>query len=299
MASPGWTLRSLSVADNLRSEGAFRSKADQPEYHELPSKQFRTRVLSWETIGSPCQDRQNVSIVDIATNQHHALQIIFVPLDDHRRGITEPTIDLIKQFGLHPCILKERTQDATYAFGHRQHREGTLTWLRFLCKNIKAPLSATAQQRPQPTDRPTDVEMQQVNGSSTARLVEEGQALHLDASRQSHASFTYIKSTFALRVRNDPTTGSILSVALLCFGASKEFVERMELLKHDGRWQQIMHDPMILLSIVLDELHAQMDSAVWNLGRIFGSMETVSTLCHSPRTRLMHIVHSQRGKSSK
>jgi hypothetical protein len=65
---------------------------------------------------------------------------------------------------------------------------------------------------------------------------------------------------------------------LVCFGASKDIEFRLNSLKRTqaDRWQEMLHDPYLLLDIILDELYLQVSRYVRTLTFEFGIIENVS-----------------------
>jgi hypothetical protein len=66
-------------------------------------------------------------------------------------------------------------------------------------------------------------------------------------------------------------------ITLACFGASDDSKFRFQNLK-THLWQDILHDPYILLDIIVDELYLQVHGHVRSLRAVFGTIEAVSLL---------------------
>jgi hypothetical protein len=68
-------------------------------------------------------------------------------------------------------------------------------------------------------------------------------------------------------------------VTMVCFGASVDMQRRLKDLRPSQvgeRWQDILHDPYILLDIIIDELYLQISHHVRGLRDEFRKMEDVS-----------------------
>jgi hypothetical protein len=68
-------------------------------------------------------------------------------------------------------------------------------------------------------------------------------------------------------------------ITLVCFGPSEDIETRLNGLKKScqgDRWRDILHDPYILLDIILDELYLQVSQHVRALTFEFGKIENVS-----------------------
>lgn len=70
-------------------------------------------------------------------------------------------------------------------------------------------------------------------------------------------------------------------ITLVCFGASGDIEIRLKGLKkhcQGDQWQDILHDPYVLLDIILDELYLQVSQHVRALTAEFGEIENVSCI---------------------
>lgn len=231
-----------SVADDLGAEKHFRQRdAEQKRDRrdQRPLVPFLLDVLSWER-GAPPDHKSWISTEDFKKLPATELRVVFAPLDDFQLQDPEPFLDLLKIYGVPPAFLTERIQAVSYSFCRRKLHDGSeLVWFHYLCKNVRL-------------------------GRQDATSI-----------HTSHEDFNWITSAFILHIapkQNNHAT----SVTLLCFGASKYLSERFNRLQEDFRWMQILESPLTILSLVLDELYIRMDRVVWNLGHVFGEMESVS-----------------------
>ena len=290
----------LSVADDLRIRNVYRN-AEIP-YRGLHPKVYTLQTLSWTNIGCSCEIGNHASVGDLERLPEAALRVIFAPLNDTQPGITAPTMRLVQQLGLPPCFLAERLRAAPYSFGHRSVEDESLLWFHYICKNVEASSELAAARLPsspiEGTPQSSAIELHDLSSIQAKVPVVTQYDLHHDASRQSRANFDWIKSSFAIKIRRDPITNQIVSVTLLCFGSSIALQDRLKGLQNDARWQQILQDPLILFSMVFDELYEEMDVVGWNLADVFGSMETVSSTPTSvPKTLIGCSSRSTRPKN--
>jgi hypothetical protein len=112
---------------------------------------------------------------------------------------------------------------------------------------------------------------------------------------QSQANFTWLKSGFVLKIRNESnltqppsrtassSSESTLSPAstppkvdMFCFGAPVALRDRFQKLKRNASCEDILLDPYVLLEMVLHEMYKVMDQTGWAIANIFGKIETAS-----------------------
>ena len=67
-------------------------------------------------------------------------------------------------------------------------------------------------------------------------------------------------------------------MTLICFGAQLEIERRFKNLTLNLARDEVLQDPFILFYIIFDELYLQLDSIAWNLGEVFGNVETVGLI---------------------
>lgn len=124
-----------------------------------------------------------------------------------------------------------------------------------------------------------------------------GLGMRQTAQSQPQANFSWIKPGFVLKIReqnatppraartfssnSDDTLSSTRAppvVELFCFGVPASFQNRFRALIDMAKCEDLIRDPYALLEVAFEEMYKVLDWTGWNLGDIFGTMETVWNL---------------------
>jgi hypothetical protein len=213
-------------------------------------------IFSWSPNGGAGIADRSIGTTQLDELAPAALRIIFAPQDYHHPHIASTILALVRRYEIPPAFILESVQSVTHSFGHRKREDGVdMTWFHFLSKNITP---STGEQDHNPTFGDGDC--------------------NFHANRQSHADYTWIRSSYFLRVEpktHGTTTQGQNVVTLLCFGASGPLISRFRSLLTDANWSEGMNDPYSLVSIVLNDLTLQVDLVAWDLAQIFREVEKV------------------------
>jgi len=170
-------------------------------------------------------------------------------------------VRLFRAIGVPTAFVAERLLSVSYSFGNISGPGGYCAWFHFLCKRI-------------------DVDTADAPGERGLRIVHHQSASHVPNGQRRtralpQADYAYDRSGFFLHTTH---TGI---VTLCCFGAARSVRSRLERLLKAGDWKLVLDEPHILLDVVLEGLHLQVDQNVWNMNVVFGAAEHVSQFLDS------------------
>ena len=180
----------------------------------------------------------------------------FAPLDIPHANTKKQFVRLFRAVGVPTSFICERLQSVSHSFGDVSGPSGSCKWFHFLCKRIDLGLV-----------NPSRVQAPEVLHHEGASYDPRGGARERALPQ---ADYAYDRSGYFLH------TNSTGAVTLCCFGASGPVRSRLERFLASGDWKQAFSEPFILLDLVLEGLHLQVDENVWNMNVVFGAAEHVS-----------------------
>ena len=203
--------------------------------------------------------------------------ISFAPRDECTPSFGEHLLELFEAWGIPSAFVDEGLQGVSQSFAARQDIDGTtFVWFHFLCKTLAI------------------VNDQIVHINSPEDEETSGLTLRRTAQSQPQANFSWIKPGFVLKIQGQDATSltatrtsssdsndTLASVSvqptveLFCFGAPTTFLNRFRTLAHMATCEELIRDPYARLEVAFEEMYKVLDYTGWNLGDVFGTMETV------------------------
>jgi hypothetical protein len=166
----------------------------------------------------------------------------------------------------HPSVEEFRILRESYNNGHGgQLPKNMALWDRFGCF-LKV----------EPTDTTESNSSPILNHSHSTALSDQISTSDLDGKTIQTISRSQTTQLLNMRCLNSLQG---CRVTLVCFGASGDLRDRLIGLKNSqigDRWLEILHDPYILLDVIVDELYLQISHHVRSLRDEFRKMEDVS-----------------------
>ncbi|KAH8712192.1 hypothetical protein GQ44DRAFT_811700 [Phaeosphaeriaceae sp. PMI808] len=215
------------------------------------------------------------SIAELESRNEAAIRVIFAPQDVPMPATIDGMCELFDRQRIPSAFIEERLQGVSQSFAVQKDANATYVWFHFLCKDIAISNGQVTHVR-----GPEDVK----------HCLEEDR---LEAQRQSHANFTWMKPGFLLRIQNPPSsppppsrtststsektlhsTSVQPEVEMFCFGAPVTIRDRFQSLKEKATCEDLLQDPYIFLEVVLSEMYKIMDKTGWAISDIFGKIET-------------------------
>lgn len=179
-------------------------------------------------------------------------------MDLPRIDALSQTLELYQILGIPREFTTERLQSVSHSFRRSTDRRGTSTWFHFLCKNI-------------------DIKQDGRNAPEVDnRAATEG--YHAPPTLP-QADYSYYRSGFFLRANLDG------NVTLVCFGPTPKVQQRLREFISNQAYGDVPLEPYILFDLLLDGLHLDVDSTVWKMNHVFGSLEHVSVYTIYPSLR--------------
>ena len=249
----------MSASEDPTRFAIFEKQAGFP----LAEDRCSLRILEWQHGAEYGQAVNLGRAADLAFRQDCALRIIFAPLDLPDNSTAQALFKLFQAHGVPSEFVSERLQAVAHSFGTKVDLDGSeSSWFHFLCKNISLERS---EHDPKQVQIKNPWEMQQFQSKK---------------EDQSQADYSWIRAAFFLKSETtDASSPKVKTqggmVTLLCFGASDALVQRLSKLLQRSSWTDLIEDPYLLYTIVLDELYLQLDGMAWRLNEVFGSMEKV------------------------
>lgn len=189
----------------------------------------------------------------------------------------ENLLELFEAWRIPSAFVDEGLQGVSQSFAARQDVDGTtFVWFHFLCKTLAIEKGQIVH-----INNPEDEETSELMARRTAQSLPQ-------------ANFSWIKPGFVLKIRGKDDTSPTVTrtsssdsdntlapvpiepkVELFCFGAPTTFQNRFRTLINIATYEDLVLDPYILLEVALEEMYKVLDCTGWNLGDVFGPMETV------------------------
>jgi hypothetical protein len=201
----------------------------------------------------------------------------FAPPDIPTTSYGESLLEFLEEWRIPSAFIDEGLQGVSQSFAAREDADGTtFVWFHFLCKTL-----AIVDKKIVHINSPQDEET-------------SGLKIRHMAQSQPHANFSWIKPGFVLKIREQNATSPKATrkssshsddtleptpvqpiVELFCFGAPNTFQNRFRTLIDTATCEDLVRDPYVLLEVAFEEMYKVLDWTGWNLGDIFGPMETV------------------------
>ncbi|EUC29506.1 hypothetical protein COCCADRAFT_106345 [Bipolaris zeicola 26-R-13] len=270
---------------------SFRSlTADRRPFHEFRTKSRNSaesrkeksygvvnlHVFEW--LDSAVQGKELggiQSIEALEAQSKGAVRVIFAPPDNPTGNYGENLLEFLEEWGIPSAFVDEGLQGVSQSFAAREDVDGTtFVWFHFLCKTLAI----------------VDKKIVHLSGEEEDT---SGLGMRQKAQSQAQANFSWIKPGFVLKIREQnattpkaartsssgsdgtlsPTTASPV-VELFCFGVPASFQSRFRALIDMAKCEDLIRDPYALLEVAFEEMYKVLDWTGWNLGDIFGKMET-------------------------
>jgi hypothetical protein len=197
------------------------------------------------------------------------------PRDEPSPSTVDGMCELFEKCEIPSAFIREGLQGVSQSFSAQKNADSTCIFSHVLMKDV-----AISHGRI-------------VNDEGWERRQERTQVA--PPQPQSHANFSWLKTGFVLKIRNNSNVPPIPNrartsssqstlvsnqvrpkVEMLCFGAPVIIRNRLQKLKDCGTCEDILLDPYVLLEMVLGEMFTVMDQTGWALSDIFGKIEKVS-----------------------
>ncbi|KAL4914969.1 hypothetical protein BDW62DRAFT_133890 [Aspergillus aurantiobrunneus] len=216
---------------------AYAAERDRPGDGDA-----QLEALDWEE-GLQYPVSRVLPVEDVA-HSRPLLRVLFPELNRPNSRFADGLLLLAKHYSIPSAFLEGEVRAVTHSFGSLDTKDGyRCCWFNYLCKNItvaEVPGCEPVIADPRP------------------------------GQYKRHSDYTWVRAGFFLRWRIE-SKGSP-DVTLLCFGGHM-VRDRFLSLSYDAVKNGVIRDPLSLFVLVLHELSAQMDSTVWDLSRVFGTIE--------------------------
>ncbi|KZM24597.1 uncharacterized protein EKO05_0008697 [Ascochyta rabiei] len=216
------------------------------------------------------------SVSELEAREPATVRVIFAPRDVPVPETVGGLLRLFDKFGIPSAFVAESMQNISQSFAAQKDIDGTTyVWFHFLCKTVSVSEGRIVHQQ------------------AVAKDKDEADQLRTRAQKLSQADFNWLKPGFVLKVRKQQSSSIPLSrtrtsssdatmaaassepkVELFCFGAPATLGGRFRKLRDIAICDDLMHDPYVLLEIVLEEMYKVLDQTGWAISRIFGDIET-------------------------
>ncbi|KAJ6020839.1 hypothetical protein N7540_006343 [Penicillium herquei] len=229
---------SIENARKNSSPGSWISKRRKEKYqgYEWLQGETRGKKVIWPEIS------------DLSERPEKAVRIVFSALDiPHKKG-GPAIVDLYKHYNLPGAFVAERRLNVACSFGATPSVEGiNYTWFHFLCKNIST---------------------KEING-----VKEIENKNKQDERDQSQADYSWVRSSYCLKVTRSSELRKTTSVTLLAFGSNEELFDRFGIASQCISYEEILKHPYSLLNVVFEVLYEQIDAFAWKIADVYTPAE--------------------------
>ncbi|ORY04877.1 hypothetical protein BCR34DRAFT_463745, partial [Clohesyomyces aquaticus] len=262
-------------------------------------------IFEWHQDALCGEEISNVRSVErLVDMDRPAVRIVFAPTDVPHPKTVQGMMELFDHFRIPSAFIDESLQHVSQSFCARKDEYGTqYTWFHLLTKDIAVSKDDKPRRIVHVAKNEKDQDIKKRSQPRYKAKSPTDEEVGMRAQRMSQANFNWIKPGFVLKIGQRITdlpqsqspkipqgpqrrgtsatieSGTTLapedrSVTLFCFGAPRSLADRFKKVQESASTEDLIKDPYILLEIVMEEMYKLMDGFGWEVGDIFGGVET-------------------------